>query len=110
MLPPLRGRRSGLAAASLCCGIASYPLTFVALWASSAFLLREVYGYLFVLPPVTALGAILLGHIARGRIRRTQETGVWQATAGLLLGYLFPFFAAVVVSNFGRAACFFCLG
>ena len=85
--------------ASLCCGIASYPaLAIVALGDSSLHLLSEVYGYFFLLPPVTAISAIVTGHIARGQIRRTQETGEWQATVGLLLGYVVPLFAFWLVS------------
>lgn len=96
--PSRSGRPNRLALASLCCGIASYLLAFVALGAASVSLLSQVYGYLYLLPPVTAIGAIVTGHIARGQIRRTQETGFWQATIGLLLGYLFPVFAYLVIS------------
>jgi hypothetical protein len=96
--PSRSGRLNRLALASLCCGIASYLLTFVALGATSLSLLSQVYGYLYLLPPVTAIGAIVTGHIARGQIRRTQETGSWQSTVGLLLGYLFPVFAYAVLS------------
>jgi hypothetical protein len=39
---------------------------------------------------------IILGHVARGQIRRTHQTGRGLATAALVLGYL-PVVATVVV-------------
>ncbi|MEU8125447.1 DUF4190 domain-containing protein [Spirillospora sp. NPDC049024] len=36
-----------------------------------------------------AVVAIVMGHVARRRIRRTGEGGRGRATAGLVLGYLF---------------------
>jgi hypothetical protein len=44
----------------------------------------------FVMPIVTAIVAIVCGHIARGKIRRSQgtETGSGMALAGLILGYI----------------------
>lgn len=55
---------SGLAVGSLLCGLA---------------------GLIFVVPSVPA---IVLGHLARGRIRRTGEEGEGVATAGAVLGWL----------------------
>jgi hypothetical protein len=44
----------------------------------------------FVMPVVTAIVAIVCGHIARGKIKRSQgtETGSGLALAGLILGYI----------------------
>jgi hypothetical protein len=65
--PPLiaRQRTSGLAIASLACGICQIG---------------------FLLP--TGIIAIFLGHAARRRNRRTGERGDGLALAGLILGYL----------------------
>lgn len=60
--PPQSQRTNRLAVAALCCGIA------------------------FIFFPA-AIVAIILGHIARGEIRRTGEHGRGLATAGLILGY-----------------------
>ncbi|MGA4840190.1 DUF1707 and DUF4190 domain-containing protein [Streptomyces sp. G45] len=53
------------ATAAMVCGIATF-LTFGA----------------------TAVPAVILGHIARGEIRHTHESGDGQAVAGLVLGWL----------------------
>lgn len=37
---------------------------------------------------ITAIPAVVLGHLARGQIRRTGERGEGMATAGLVLGWL----------------------
>jgi Domain of unknown function (DUF4190)/Domain of unknown function (DUF1707) len=65
--PPViaRQRTSGLAIASLVCGICQIGF-----------------------PVPTGLVAIFLGHAARRRIRRTGERGDGLALAGLILGYL----------------------
>lgn len=41
----------------------------------------------FLCPVVGGILAIVLGHVARGQIRRTGEGGGGQAMAGLVLGY-----------------------
>jgi hypothetical protein len=41
----------------------------------------------FVLGPLATIPAIVLGHIARGQIRRTGEQGAGLALAGLALGW-----------------------
>jgi hypothetical protein len=42
----------------------------------------------FVTMGLTAIPAIICGHIARGQIRRTAEQGDGMAVTGLVLGYL----------------------
>ncbi|MBO1334997.1 DUF1707 and DUF4190 domain-containing protein [Streptomyces sp. VRA16 Mangrove soil] len=37
---------------------------------------------------ITAIPAVILGHMARGEIRRTQEQGDGMAVGGLILGWL----------------------
>jgi len=56
---------NGLAIASLICGIG-----------------QVVFG------PLSAIPAIILGHIARSRIRQTGGPGAGMALAGLILGYV----------------------
>ena len=47
---------------------------------------------------ITAIPAVILGHLARGQIRRTGERGDGMATAGLVLGWLgIAFFVLIVV-------------
>jgi hypothetical protein len=47
---------------------------------------------------ITAIPAVILGHLARGQIRRTGERGDGMATAGLVLGWLgIAFFVLLVV-------------
>lgn len=66
---------NGLAVASLVCG------------------LMEVFTL-----GITAIPAVILGHIARGQIRRNGERGDGMATAGLVLGWLgIAFFVLIVV-------------
>ena len=66
---------NGLAMASLVCG------------------LMEVFTL-----GITAIPAVILGHVARGQIRRTGERGDGMATAGLVLGWLgIAFFLLIVV-------------
>jgi hypothetical protein len=42
----------------------------------------------FLCPIVGGLAAVILGHVARGQIRRTGEGGSGLAMAGLILGYV----------------------
>jgi len=69
---PVRRRTNSLAVASLACGLAQ-PFT----------------GMLSTIP------AIVLGHVARGQIRRADEDGRVMATWGLILGWAGA--AAVIV-------------
>jgi Domain of unknown function (DUF1707)/Domain of unknown function (DUF4190) len=57
-------RTSGLAIASLACGLAQ-----------------------FVFGPLATIPAIVLGHMARSQIKRTGEQGAGLALAGLVLGW-----------------------
>jgi len=57
-------KTNGLAIASLACGLA-----------------------LFVFGPLTAIPAIVFGHMARHQIKRTGEQGAGLALAGLILGW-----------------------
>lgn len=61
---PVRRRTNSLAVASLICGLAQ---PFLGL---------------------TTIPAIVLGHVARGQIRRTGENGDGLATAGAVLGWI----------------------
>jgi DUF1707 SHOCT-like domain/Domain of unknown function (DUF4190) len=63
VVPP--AQLNGLAVASLACGLAQ-----------------------FVLGPLPTIPAIVLGHVARGQIKRTGEQGAGLALAGLLLGWV----------------------
>ncbi|MGP7996846.1 MAG: DUF1707 and DUF4190 domain-containing protein [Streptosporangiaceae bacterium] len=58
-------RTNSMAVAALVCGLCEF-LTF----------------------GLTAIPAVVLGHVARGQIRRTGESGGGLATAGLILGWL----------------------
>lgn len=60
---------------------------------SVAALVAGIVGWT-VLPLVASIVAVVLGHIARGQIRRTGEQGGGLALAGLILGYT----GAVVMS------------
>jgi hypothetical protein len=62
---PVMGRTSGLAAGALVCGILE----------------------LFTVG-ITAIPAVILGHMARSEIRQTGKRGDGMAIAGLVLGYL----------------------
>ncbi len=68
------GQTNGLAVASLICGIA-----------------QVIFG------PLSGIPAIILGHIARGRIRQTGEQGAGLALAGLILGYVGLVLTAILV-------------
>jgi hypothetical protein len=65
-------RTNGFAMASLACGLAQ-----------------------FVFGPLATIPAIILGHVARGQIKRTGEQGAGLALAGLILGW-----AAVILTVF----------
>jgi uncharacterized membrane protein len=62
--PPAAPRTNSLAVASLACGAGQ-----------------------LILGPLSGIPAIVLGHVARGQIRRTGEDGAGLALAGLLLGW-----------------------
>jgi hypothetical protein len=47
---------------------------------------------------LTAIPAIICGHIARGQIKRTGEDGNGMAVAGLVLGYLAVAFVALLIT------------
>jgi hypothetical protein len=67
---------------------------------NSAAVASLVFGIIswFVCPFVGGLLAVILGHVARGQIRRTGEGGGGLAVGGLILGYLH--LAAVFVVGF----------
>lgn len=71
---PYAPSTNGLAIASLVFGIGSW----------------------FVCPFVGGVVAVILGHVARGQIRRTGEAGGGLAMAGLILGYVHLAIAIVV--------------
>jgi hypothetical protein len=71
---PVPRRTNGLAIASLVCGLAQLPS----------------FG-------LTMLPAVILGHVARGQIRRTGEDGMGLATAGVVLGWIGVGFAVLVI-------------
>jgi Domain of unknown function (DUF1707)/Domain of unknown function (DUF4190) len=71
---PVARRTNGLAIASLVCGLAQLPS----------------FG-------LTMIPAVVLGHVARGQIRRTGEDGMGLATAGLVLGWIGIGFALLVL-------------
>jgi len=47
--------------------------------------------------PLTGIPAIILGHVARSRIRQTGEQGAGMALAGLILGYIGLVLAIILV-------------
>jgi len=47
--------------------------------------------------PLTGIPAIILGHVARSRIRQTGEQGDGMALAGLILGYVGLVLTVIVV-------------
>ena len=51
----------------------------------------------FILPVIGALVAIITGHVARGQIRRTGESGSGLALAGLILGYVHLLLGVLIV-------------
>jgi len=65
---------NGLAIASLACGLAQ-----------------------FVFGPVTAIPAIVFGHVARHQIKRTGEQGAGLALAGLILGWVVVILGIVLI-------------
>jgi hypothetical protein len=72
-------RTSGLAIGSLIAGCAQWVVWPVA--------------------PIAAITAIVLGHIARHRVRRTGEQGAGLALAGLILGYVGLALAALALTG-----------
>lgn len=78
--PVVRGTNS-LAVAALVCGVAEF----------------------FTLG-LTAIPAVILGHMARGRIRRTGEQGSGLALAGLILGYAAIILFVLIVAVGSMAA------
>jgi uncharacterized membrane protein len=77
---PVPTRTNPLAVAALVCGVAE-----------------------FFTVGLTAIPAIVLGHMARGQIRRTGEQGSGLALAGLILGWLAILMFVLVVA-FGAVA------
>jgi Domain of unknown function (DUF1707)/Domain of unknown function (DUF4190) len=67
-------KTNGLAMASLACGLAQ-----------------------FIFGPVTAIPAIVFGHVARHQIKRTGEQGAGLALAGLILGWATVMLAIVLI-------------
>jgi hypothetical protein len=59
-------------------------------------LVAGIASYVF-LPIVGAIAAIVLGHMARGQIKRTGEGGSGFALAGLILGYVHLVIAAIAI-------------
>jgi Domain of unknown function (DUF1707)/Domain of unknown function (DUF4190) len=51
----------------------------------------------FVFGPVTAIPAIVFGHVARHQIKRTGEQGAGLALAGLILGWVTVILAIVLI-------------
>jgi len=51
-------------------------------------------------PLVAAVVAVVLGHLARGQIRRNGEEGDGMAVGGLVLGYTNILFSLIVVAGF----------
>ena len=47
--------------------------------------------------PLATIPAVVLGHMARGQIRRTGEQGAGMALAGLILGWIGVGFTVLVV-------------
>ena len=51
-----------------------------------------------VCPVVGAIVAVITGHMARGQIRRTGESGNGFAIAGLILGYVHLVLAVIAIA------------
>ena len=75
-VPAAEETTNGLAVASLVCG------------------LMQVFSF-----GITSIPAVVLGHVARGQIRRTGERGDGMATAGLVLGWLGIAFLVLIVAG-----------
>ena len=73
-------RTNGLAIASLACGLAQ-----------------------FAFGPLTAIPAIVFGHVARHQIKRTGEQGAGLALAGLIFGWATVILGIVLIVVFGLA-------
>jgi len=67
-------KTNGFAIASLVCGLAQ-----------------------FMFGPLATIPAIVLGHVARGQIRRTGERGAGLALAGLMLGWVAVILGIVLI-------------
>jgi hypothetical protein len=78
---PVPARTNPLAVAALACGVAE-----------------------FFTGGLTAIPAIVLGHMARSQIRRTGENGSGLALTGLILGWLAIIMFVLVVAVIGVAA------
>ena len=74
-------KTSGLALASLTCGLAQ-----------------------FIFGPPAAIPAIVLGHVARRQIKRTGEQGADLALAGLILGWATVILVIVVIAGLAMSA------
>jgi uncharacterized membrane protein len=74
VVTPVTGTNA-LAIASLACGLAQ-----------------------FVVGPLGTIPAIVLGHLARGQIRRRGEQGAGVALAGLMLGWAAVILAVIVIT------------
>jgi hypothetical protein len=72
---PATGTTNVLAIVSLATGLASYV----------------------VIPVLGAIVAIVTGHMARGQIKRTGESGSGMALAGLILGYVHLVLVAIAI-------------
>lgn len=100
--PPRAVPTSSAAVASLVFGLLGFILAGASLVAieslSAMFALAAAYVLLTV--------AIVCGHIARDKIRRTGQAGSGAAVAGLILGYvaLIPMLLAVVLAIIGGIA------
>jgi hypothetical protein len=79
--PAITDTTNGMAVASLVCGLA------------------QLFSF-----GLTAIPAIILGHSARGQIRRTGQRGDGMAVAGLVLGWLGIAFFALIVIGIAAAA------
>jgi Domain of unknown function (DUF1707)/Domain of unknown function (DUF4190) len=74
-------RTNGLAMASLACGLAQ-----------------------FVFGPLTAIPAIVFGHVARHQIKRTGEQGAGLALAGLMIGWATVILGIVLIIGLAMSA------
>ena len=68
----------------------------------------------FFCPILGAIGAVVMGYVAKGEIRRTQEAGWGWATAGQVLGFahlaLYGLFLVIFFSVCGGLAALGALG
>jgi uncharacterized membrane protein len=75
--PPAQPHTNSLALASFICGLAQLAVG-----------------------PLATIPAIVLGHVARGQIRRTGEGGAGLALAGLLMGWAAVALAVLLIAVF----------